>query len=289
MLLGFGGVLGLGSGCGTGRAHRSRTVEPEADPIAVPDRDAPVRVMYGVRPTPYDRDRLAVRREISVVSGTVTDGDSGRALAGVVVMPLPDGGAENSVVSDSDGRYTIRAAVGDSLGFYYLGYVTQTVKVADVELDVRLRVDSVALTTPIMVMYGVRPVPFEPGKEMRERVVVGRVVTGRITYAESGEAIQGVLVDVVSEAEGTFAISDPEGRYSIDVGMADSLRFSYLGTITQTRKVKGDTLDVRMEADSLYLKEVIRVAYGSPPADYDPHKFIREADEKRFTSPAIIE
>ncbi len=59
MLLGFGGVVGLTSGCGANRAQKSRTSEtaPAADTVAVPGRDVPVRVMYGVTPVRFDPDK----------------------------------------------------------------------------------------------------------------------------------------------------------------------------------------------------------------------------------------
>ncbi len=68
VLLGFGGAVGLSSGCGASRAHRSRGAGdvPPADTVNVRDGDVPVRVMYGVPPARFDpgRDVEVVRPDM---------------------------------------------------------------------------------------------------------------------------------------------------------------------------------------------------------------------------------
>ena len=75
MLLGFGGVLGLGSGCGTNRTTKSRTQRPTPDGIETPGPTVDgivtpgptpdtmlFRVMYGVLPVPYKIEQVPERR-----------------------------------------------------------------------------------------------------------------------------------------------------------------------------------------------------------------------------------
>ena len=59
------------------------------------------------------------------VTGTVTDAENNPLIgAAVVVVGTTDG-----VITDFDGKYTIKAASGQSLNFSYVGYREQTVKV----------------------------------------------------------------------------------------------------------------------------------------------------------------
>jgi AraC-like DNA-binding protein len=59
------------------------------------------------------------------VTGTVTDAENNPLIgAAVVVVGTTDG-----VITDFDGKYTIKAASGQSLKFSYVGYREQTVKV----------------------------------------------------------------------------------------------------------------------------------------------------------------
>ena len=59
------------------------------------------------------------------VTGTVTDAENNPLIgAAVVVVGTTDG-----VITDFDGKYTIKAASGQSLNFSYVGYQEQTVKV----------------------------------------------------------------------------------------------------------------------------------------------------------------
>ncbi len=67
---------------------------------------------------------------------------------------------------------------------------------------------------PIRVMYGVPAVRFDPDKPMLRRAM-GRMITGSVTDADSGDALHGVLVEAVTESKEIFAITDPRGRYSI--------------------------------------------------------------------------
>lgn len=57
--LGFGGAVGLASGCSASRAARSRQAEgySVSDSVVVRDVDGTVRVMYGTPPARFDPNR----------------------------------------------------------------------------------------------------------------------------------------------------------------------------------------------------------------------------------------
>ena len=78
---------------------------------------------------------------------------------------------------------------------------------------------------------------------------------------ETGEPLIGVTVRV--HGHGTGAITDYEGHYSLQsVARGATLEFSYVGYLTQTRKVEGRTMNVTMQPDQKNLEEVVVIAYG---------------------------
>lgn len=85
-------------------------------------------------------------------------------------------------------------------------------------------------------------------------------VSGVVTD-ENGEAIIGATVKVEGTSLGT--VTDVDGRYSIALPRdRNQLTFAYVGFVTQTRKVKGSTLNVRMKEDENRLEEVVVIGYG---------------------------
>jgi hypothetical protein len=91
-----------------------------------------------------------------------------------------------------------------------------------------------------------------------EAVVEG--VSG-VVVDENGEPIIGTTVIVEGTRLGT--VTDSNGRYSIALPRdRDQLKFSYVGYVTQTRKVKGSTLNVTLKEDKTALKDIVVVGYG---------------------------
>ena len=89
------------------------------------------------------------------------------------------------------------------------------------------------------------------------------VVTGRVTEAQTGEAMPGVSVVIRGTTIGVA--TDIDGYYSIsDVTPASVLVFSFVGLQTQEVLV-GDrtTIDVVMQEEAIGLDEIIVVGYGS--------------------------
>ena len=128
---------------------------------------------------------------------------------------------------------------------------------------------------PIRVLYGVAPARFDPDKPIRERsekITVG----GRIINNEGAPIIGATVLNKNRPASG--AVSDEDGRYSIEVDRGDSLVFMFIGMIPQSVAVgeSGDALDVRMEIASDSARRDFVVAYGTQVVRFDPEKNVRE-------------
>ena len=86
-------------------------------------------------------------------------------------------------------------------------------------------------------------------------------VTGKVTDAETGEALIGVNIVVKGTTTGT--ISDVNGNYQIALPSGSNiLVISYIGYKTQEILVSSSTINVSMTAEQLALQEVVVVGYG---------------------------
>ena len=59
------------------------------------------------------------------------------------------------------------------------------------------------------------------------------------------------------------AITDLEGKFSIDTPKGATLEISYIGYKTVTVKAEGTALNITMQEDAEVLDEVVIVGYGS--------------------------
>jgi iron complex outermembrane receptor protein len=85
-------------------------------------------------------------------------------------------------------------------------------------------------------------------------VISADQANGKVTDA-GGAAMPGVSVVVKGSTRGT--VTNPEGRYSIDVRAGETLIFSFVGYQTREIKVGNDlTINVSMSEDSKFLTEV---------------------------------
>ena len=91
---------------------------------------------------------ICVHAQHITVSGTVTDTQD-NPLIGASVLVV---GTTNGVITDLDGKYTIKAQSGQSLKFSYVGYQEKIVKLIkdrktlDVKLTEGERLDEVVVT-----------------------------------------------------------------------------------------------------------------------------------------------
>ncbi len=95
-----------------------------------------------------------------------------------------------------------------------------------------------------------------------QTVLEEKVITGKVTSADSPEGLPGVNVSIEGTTTGT--ITDIDGNYSIEVPSDDAvLVFSYIGFISQKITVGDRSLiNVTMAADVQALNEVVVVGYG---------------------------
>ncbi len=86
--------------------------------------------------------------------------------------------------------------------------------------------------------------------------VIGTVVDA------TGEPLIGVSVTIVGKQGG--AITDIDGKYSVEVSSGDQLKFSYIGYKDQVVSVGNrTTIDIEMNDDAETLSELVVVGYGS--------------------------
>lgn len=89
-----------------------------------------------------------------------------------------------------------------------------------------------------------------------------KVITGKITDGETGEALPGVNISVEGTTQGT--VTDVDGNYSISAEPAMKLVFSSIGYVSETIEVGNQTvIDVKLVPDIESLDEVVVIGYGT--------------------------
>ena len=86
-------------------------------------------------------------------------------------------------------------------------------------------------------------------------------VTGIVTDAADGTSITGC--SVVNNRSKSGAITDVNGRYSIQAQKGDVLLFRFIGYKEEKRVVESVKLDVKMKTDDVALEECVVVGYGT--------------------------
>lgn len=94
-----------------------------------------------------------IHAETITVTGTVTSVSDGEPLIGVSVTV---GGSNLGATTDIDGHYSIRADVGATLHFSYVGMTPYEAKVTGPVLDVAMNDNTSALEELVVVGYGVQ-------------------------------------------------------------------------------------------------------------------------------------
>jgi hypothetical protein len=87
-------------------------------------------------------------------------------------------------------------------------------------------------------------------------------VSGKITDAQTGDALPGVNVSVKGTSKG--ATSDANGNFKISISDKDAvLLFSFVGFSSQEVPIRGrNHLNVQLSEDNKYLNEVVVTALG---------------------------
>ena len=85
------------------------------------------------------------------VTGLVTDGDGNPVIGATVRVKDTDSG----VITDIDGKYTVKAHIGQSLVFSYIGYVTEEREIKDgSSINIRMMEASTNLDDVVIIGYG---------------------------------------------------------------------------------------------------------------------------------------
>lgn len=88
---------------------------------------------------------------VRTVTGTVTD-QSGEPFIGVTVV---EKGTTNGVVTDLDGKFSIKVPQGNTIVVSYVGYITKEITITNqTELNIVLEEDAKALEEVVVVGYG---------------------------------------------------------------------------------------------------------------------------------------
>ncbi|HLP06220.1 MAG TPA: TonB-dependent receptor [Paludibacter sp.] len=87
-------------------------------------------------------------------------------------------------------------------------------------------------------------------------------VSGIVTDASDGSPIVGVSV-LVKGSSTARTVTDMKGKYNLNVPQGSSLVFSYIGMEKQTIPVKSQVINVKLQADSRVLNEVVAIGYGT--------------------------
>src|SRR5699024_2379130 len=96
---------------------------------------------------------LTAHAQQHMVSGTVTDSQTGKPLIGVNILVK---GTSSGTATDADGRYSLNvSSLQDTLRFSYIGYKTQTIPInGRTMIDIALKPTIVSGQQMVVVGYG---------------------------------------------------------------------------------------------------------------------------------------
>src|SRR5690606_39509623 len=95
-----------------------------------------------------------------------------------------------------------------------------------------------------------------------EALAQTRNISGLVLSSEDNLPLPGVNITIKGTTRG--AISDLDGRYSLQAVSADTLVFSFVGFLTRSVPVGNQsTIDITLVPDTKVLGEVLVVGYGS--------------------------
>ncbi|WP_031301487.1 SusC/RagA family TonB-linked outer membrane protein [Sphingobacterium paucimobilis] len=149
------------------------TVEAKVSKVANPSNLAAA--------TAYSSDRLVQ----NTVTGTVSDANG--PMPGVTVSVV---GVPGSARTDADGKFKITAALGATLRFTSIGYVSQDLKVTGNTLNVVLKEEDNALEEVVVVGYGQQKKEHLTGAVSSINV---QEVMGSRPIPDAGRGMQGTI------------------------------------------------------------------------------------------------
>ncbi len=183
------------------------------------------------------------------VHGTVTSSNTGEELIGASVTVKS---SKQAVVTDIDGKYSIKVKPGAVLEFSYVGYKTQsvTVKKAGV-LDIRLEEDAHALNEVVVVGYG---------------AMKRSDLTGAVSSINEEAIKQGVNTSIEQAMQGRIAgvqvtqnSGAPGGGISVQIRGVNSLNGNEPLYVIDGVAVSGQTDDDSSVLSSINPSDIVSV------------------------------
>ncbi|NKI26217.1 SusC/RagA family TonB-linked outer membrane protein [Arenibacter sp. 6A1] len=156
---------------------------------------------------------LVMMAQEKTITGNVTD-QSGLPLPGVNILVV---GTTNGTQSDFDGNYTIKASVGQSLSFSYVGQKTLTIAVGNSNtINAVMEEDAQALEEVIVVGYGTSTKQsFTGSVKQIDSELLDRKSVSNVSQALTGESA-GVRVINTSGQPGSEATIRIRGFGSVN-------------------------------------------------------------------------
>ena len=108
---------------------------------------------------------------------------------------------------------------------------------------------------------------------MSKRILTIILLSLAATVALAQNTVKGTVRDeaglplpgasVVIPGTGNGVVTDLDGRYEIKAAQGETLEFSFMGYVTKSLKVSGESMDIALDPDSSLLEEVVVVGYGT--------------------------
>lgn len=206
-------------------------------------------------------------QEGSYVTGTVSD-PQGATLIGAYVLLVESG---ERTVTDPDGKYKIRGALGQTLEFAYMGMITKRIKIRSLHTNVVLEDDSKQVDQVVITGY----------QKVRNRVYTGAAVSARMNeikmegIADVTRMLEGRLPGLnVQSISGTFGAAP---RINIRGGA------SILGNVQPLWVIDGAVYEdlVHLSLDELASGDAVTLVSsaiaGLNPADIEDIQVLKDA------------
>lgn len=206
-------------------------------------------------------------QEGTYVTGTVSD-PRGETLIGAYVLLVESG---ERTVTDPNGKYKIRGALGQTLEFAYMGMITKRIKIRSLHTNVVLEDDSKQVDQVVITGY----------QKVRNRVYTGAAVSARMNeikmegIADVTRMLEGRLPGLnVQSISGTFGAAP---RINIRGGA------SILGNVQPLWVIDGAVYEdlVHLSLDELASGDAVTLVSsaiaGLNPADIEDIQVLKDA------------
>jgi Ca-activated chloride channel family protein len=152
-----------------------------------------------------------------IVTGTVSDGQTGEALIGVSVVSKKK---NTGSITDINGAYIILVDKGDILTFLYIGYKKQEIKIKDNrKIDVQLEPDTQMLYETVVTGYGTQLEEKTAGLAKRNKRL-SKQMNSYPAASVSYDAMSTEEYNSFKENKFILASSEALSTFSIDVDAA---------------------------------------------------------------------